>query len=170
MRNDFYKYYDSEAESGTITRIAKNHYILLYGRGEDKENQNAVFVWRRDYDHLPERAEVKADINALINGMTDQRILDGFVWKDMPVWLSSENQFNFKAAYDLAFQTNGASLPAKYKLGVDEKDDPVYYEFEDLATFQDFYFGCIVWIQRCIEEGWKEKDAVDYDSMFGRLE
>ena len=170
MRNDFYKYYDSEAESGTITRIAKNHYMLLYGRGEDKENQNAVFVWRRDYDHRPDRAEVKADINALVNAATDRKIASGFVWKGLPIWLSSENQFNLKAAYDVAFQTEGASLPAKYKLGEDEGGSPIYYDFEDLDTFKDFYFGCIGWIQQCIAEGWKEKDEVDYDSMFGRLE
>ena len=49
MRNDFYKYYDSEAESGKIIRIAKNHYTLFYGKGVDEENEKAVFVWRKDY-------------------------------------------------------------------------------------------------------------------------
>lgn len=170
MRDDFHKYYDSEAESGKIIRIAKNHYTLFYGKGVDEGNENAVFVWRKDYDHLPTRLEAKTDVEALINGMTDKKILSGFVWKDNPVWLSSENQFNFKAAYDLAFQTNGASLPARYKLGEDEKGNPIYYDFQDLNTFADFYFGCIGWIQQCIVEGWKEKDDVDYDSMFGRLE
>ena len=29
----------------------------------------------------------------------------------MNIWLSSENQFNYKVAYDLALQTNGANLP-----------------------------------------------------------
>ena len=38
----------------------------------------------------------------------------------MPVWLSSENQFNYKAAYDLAVQTGGATLPVTFKFGTDE--------------------------------------------------
>ena len=80
MRDDFHKYYDSEAESGKIIRIAKNHYTLFYGKGVDEGNENAVFVWRKDYDHLPTRLEAKTDVEALINGMTDKKILSGFVW------------------------------------------------------------------------------------------
>lgn len=168
--DDFRKYYDSEAESGKIIRIAKSHYTLFYGKGVDEGNEGAVFVWRKDYDHLPSRSEARADVEALVNGMTDKRILEGFVWNGMPVWLSTENQFNFKAAYDLAFQSGGANLPARYKLGEDQNGNPIYYDFEDVATLQDFYLGCIGWIRQCIAEGWDEKDSVDYDSMFGRLE
>ena len=168
MRNDFHKYYDSEAESGKIIRIAKKHYVLFFGREVDEAQDNAVFVWRKDYDHQPVRAEVKADIEALINGITDNKILSGYRWKDMPVWLSSENQFNFKAAYDLAYQSNGASLPARYKLGEDEEGNPIYYDFDDLDTFQDFYLGAIAYIQKCINEGWEIKDGVDYNEMFKR--
>jgi hypothetical protein len=35
----------------------------------------------------------------------------------MPVWLSTENQFNYKAAFDLATQTGGKSLPVTFKFG-----------------------------------------------------
>ena len=41
------------------------------------------------------------------NDERDEKIVSGFVWRDMQVWLSSENQFNYKAAYDLAVQTKG---------------------------------------------------------------
>lgn len=168
MRDGFYKYHDSEADSNQLLCVGIRHYTLLYGNGVDAERDNAAFVWRKDYDHKPDRSELRADIEGLINGLTDDNILRGYVWKENPVWLSSENQFNFKAAYDLAFQTNGASLPARYKLGEDKDGNPIYYDFEDLATFQDFYLGAITWIQKCINAGWEEKDAVDYDKLLNQ--
>lgn len=116
-------------------------------------------------DHEPELRDVVNAVNNFINAKTDEKILSGFVWRENPVWLSSENQFNFKCAYDLAYQTQGASLPATYKLGEDKDGTPIYFEFKDLETFSDFYLGCIVWIQKCINEGWKEKDSIDYDEI-----
>ena len=65
-------------------------------------------------DHAPQRADVVKMVNDHINAKTDEKILSGFVWRDNPVWLSSENQFNFKAAYDIAVQTGGMNLPARY--------------------------------------------------------
>ena len=38
-------------------------------------------------------------------------------WNDIPVWLSTENQLNFKSVYDMAVQAAGASLPVEFKLG-----------------------------------------------------
>jgi hypothetical protein len=70
-------------------------------------------------------------INDYYNKQTDYKIVSGFKWKEKPVWLSSENQFNFKAAYDLAKQTDGANLPVMFKIG-EENGDPVYYTFETI--------------------------------------
>ena len=99
---------------------------------------------------------VKEAVIADINAQTDEKILSGFVWEEKPVWLSSENQFNFKAAYDLAIQTQGQNLPLKFKLGEVEveigKDkygisirekQPVYYTFETVEEFTDFYTKAI---------------------------
>ena len=49
---------------------------------------------------------------------------------DAPVWLSTENQYNYKAAYDLAVQTGGETLPVTFKFGSDEQ--PEYHTFEKL--------------------------------------
>lgn len=166
MTHGFIKYSNGEEakETQLIAYPKARHYILLFGVYED---ENGKWQWKRDYyGDKPTRATVKADIEALVNGITDERILSGFVWRDNPVWLSSENQFNFKCAYDLAYQTGGASLPARYKLGEDEKGDPVYFDFKDLETFSDFYLGCIAWIQKCINDGWEAKDGVNYDKLF----
>lgn len=164
MKDEFYKFYDQHAEVGKVVKIAKSHYTLLFGNGIDESSGNA-YVWRMDYDHLPTKLEAKSDVDKLINGLTDGKILSGLRWHDTPVWLSTENQFNFKCAYDIAVQTGGASLPATYKLGEDGQGLPIYHTFETLDDFTDFYMSCVGWIQQCISDGWAEKDGVDYDAM-----
>ena len=75
------------------------------------------------------------------------------------MWLSSENQFNFKVAYDVAVQTEGATLPIKFKLGEDEDGLPVYHTFKSMNAFSDFYTNALAFIIGALNEGWAEKDA-----------
>ena len=77
-----------------------------------------------------------------------------------PVWLSIENQFNYKAIYDLAIQTNSKNLPVMFKFGTVEK--PVYYTFNTIEELNDFYLKSIKFIQQTLENGWKEKDTFDF--------
>ena len=110
----------------------------------------------------PTLAQVKAAIIADINARTDERILTGFSWNGKPVWLSQENQFNYKAAYDLALQTDGQSLPVKFKLGEDADGLPVYHTFTALTSFTDFYTRAIAFINQCLNDGWAMKDGMDW--------
>ena len=75
------------------------------------------------------------------------------------LWLSSENQFNYKAAYDLAVQTGGATLPVTFKFGTDEESR--YRTFENLEELTDFYTKAMRHIQDTLAEGWRKKDAFD---------
>ena len=77
----------------------------------------------------------------------------------MPIWLSTENQFNYKAAYDLAVQTGGQSLPVKFKFGTDEQ--PVYHTFTTLEVLQEFYMTSLAFVQQVLDDGWQEKDNLD---------
>lgn len=94
------------------------------------------------------------------NEVTDSEILNGYVWNDMKIYLSKENQFNYKTAYDLAIQTGGENLPFTFKFGTDE--EPVYYSFTNLEELSDFYQGMVKHINSTIIKGWKKKDAIDY--------
>ena len=78
------------------------------------------------------------------------------------MYLSTENQFNYKAAYDVAVQTEGQTLPVKFKLGEDEEGQPVYHTFNSLSSFTDFYTRAIAYINQCLNEGWDEKDNFDW--------
>lgn len=95
------------------------------------------------------------------NPEIDAKILKGFVWNEKPVYLSSENQFNFKAAYDLAVQTQGQNLPVTFKLG-EQNGAPVYHTFEEMAEFTDFYTKAVTFINTTLAEGWQKKDSFDW--------
>jgi len=108
----------------------------------------------------PSLEQLKKLVLDAINKEVDEKILSGFVWKDMPVWLSTENQFNYKAAYDLAVMSQGQSLPVTFKFGATES--PVYYTFETLDDISDFYISAMAYINSTLAEGWKLKDGIDW--------
>ena len=83
---------------------------------EAKEDGSATYM-EEELDHRPDADEIRSLVSEWYNSRTDERILSGFEYDGQPVWLSSENQFNYKAAYDLAVQTDGQNLPVTFKLG-----------------------------------------------------
>lgn len=110
----------------------------------------------------PDPSKVKDIIDAHINAKTDQRILSGFVWNGKNVWLSDENQRNFSEAQRAAMITNGASLPITFKLGEDAQKNPIYHEFTTVEELTGFYLSVVAYINQCLNEGWREKDANIY--------
>lgn len=105
--------------------------------------------------------DIKNAILDAINKDTDYKIISGFQWRNMPVWLSTENQFNYKAAYDLAVISQGKSLPVVFKFGTTE--NPIYYTFDSLEEISDFYLSAMAYINNTLEEGWKAKDSINWD-------
>lgn len=97
-----------------------------------------------------------------MNEDIDMKILSGFEWNGMAVWLSSENQFNYKAAYDLAVQTGGANLPVMFKFGTTE--NPVYHTFESVDELTQFYVSAMSYINMTLNEGWRMKDSINWDA------
>ena len=112
---------------------------------QKKEDGSADYMEHRFYSK-PTLEEVKTIITNFINEQTDLKILSGLRYDNQLVWLSAENQANYKAAYDLAVQTQGESLPYKVKLGTE--DTPVYKVQRH--------------INDTINEGWARKDAIDW--------
>ena len=123
------------------------------------EQEGIVSYMEEEFSYKPSVEEIKALIVDWYNQQINNKIISGFAYNEVPVWLSQENQFNYKAAYDLALQTDGASLPVTFKFGTDE--EPVYYEFDTLEKLTDFYTKEMQFVQNTLSEGWKKKDAVD---------
>ena len=130
----------------------------------DSDNYTWYEIYFYKKQGKPNFEKAKDAILNDINDRTDEKILSGMVWNEKKVWLSSENQFNFKAEYDLAVQTQGQSLPTTFKIGEDDDKNPVYYEFTEMDEFTNFYLASIAYIKSCLEEGWQKKDSIDFDA------
>lgn len=136
----------------------KDKWRVRWDVQEIEDGQNATYL-ETEYDHKPSPAEIKTLLTQWHNRQCDEKIISGYEWRGMAVWLSAENQFNYKAAYDLAMQTEGKSLPVKFKFGTDES--PEYHTFNDMSELIDFYVGAISHVNRTLEECWAAKEAID---------
>lgn len=157
------KIYGASARQDSLEQTGRKKWCLIYGFGKDDETQESGWNYRKTYDHKPSLAEIKNDILEQINADIDATILQGCTWNDMPIWLSTENQFNYKVAYDLAVQSDGASLPVTFKFGSDEAAQ--YHEFTTLEELADFYTHTVQFVQQTLSDGWTEKESIDWSKF-----
>lgn len=134
--------------------------IKVNAKGDQIESPLAT--WQEyTFNHIPTLSEIKNVIIDYYNQLIDEAILSGFTWRGMNVWLSSENQFNYKVAYDLAIQTNGSSLPVVFKF--ENENEVIYHEFKTVEEITDFYINCVNYVQTTLMNGWKEKDNINWE-------
>ena len=151
-------------------KLINNKYVTIMWDCKPIKKTNAMGVeietplaiWQEHtFNHIPTLSEIKEKIINYHNKNVDTEILTGMLWKDMKIWLSTENQINYKAIYDLALQTNGKILPVTLKFG--DCENPVYYNFETLDELSDFYNSSVMHIQKALQKGWKIKDSIDWN-------
>ena len=146
-----------------------NVYLIRWDYEDDKEidpetrieSESPLGTWT--YERLYYTPSIDAIQNMILsymNNQIDNEILNNFVWNDHHVWLSTENQFNYKTAYDLAVQTNGASLPVTFKFGTSA--NPTYHKFETVEDLSDFYLKATKFISDTLQKGWNKKDSIDW--------
>lgn len=140
----------------------RNRWRIRWNFSKKDDSDDVYTFCEEDFDYKPSVEEIRNVIVGYYNQQIDNRILQGFEWNGSPVWLSSENQFNYKAAYDLAVQTNGANLPVTFKFGTDEK--PEYVEFSTVDKLASFYNAAVSFVNKTLMDGWKIKDTINYDS------
>lgn len=125
---------------------------------DDDNNANASYM-EHEFPHKPTDDEIRTLVMKFYNDNIDRQIISGFAYEGTPVWLSTENQFNYKSAFDLALQTDGATLPVTFKLGTDTL--PAYRTFTTIDELRAFYTAAVAHIQQTLLNGWKQKDAFD---------
>lgn len=140
-------------------KIGKDVYMVRWDYTEVEESDSAIWMEEMVYS-APEEAWLRNLFNKYYNEQTEQKIRSGYMFGEIPVWLSEENQHNYKAAYDIAVQKSGSNLPITFKLGTDEQ--PVYQTFDTVRQLESFYLPAVAYVQQCLEEGWKKKDSIDY--------
>ena len=135
---------------------------------DEQHEQTGVSFIETQFPYKPTLAEVKDFVNAVINAQTEEKILKGFQWTQsgeeeaVNVWLSEENQRNFSEAQRMAEKYGSAVLPLTFKLGEQEDATPVYHTFETFEELNQFYLAAFAWVNRCLQEGWNEKDSFDF--------
>lgn len=168
-----------KSEYTPVTKVSENVYYIRWdykpqvdksiqlnevtGKEEIIEQDSDYATWMIEILHnKPSKQYLKKMILDWYNKEIDRKILQGFTWNNMKIWLSTENQFNYKAAYDLAVQTNGSNLPIVFKFGT--TNSPIYYTFETLEDLTNFYTSAMSYINTTLVEGWKEKDNINWES------
>jgi len=123
------------------------------------DNDGQCSYMEHQFTHKPTLQEVTDIIYQWVNETVDARILSGFEWEGATVWLSIENQFNYKSSFDLAVQTQGGSLPVTFKFGTIQQ--PVYRSFFSIEDLSAFYMQMTSYIHEQISWGWGKKDMLD---------
>jgi len=146
----------------TDTRLQKYRVRTDFQPSVDQETgeQSGVTFIETEFPYKPTLQEVKDFVYGVINLQTDEKILTGFVWNGLPVWLSPENQRNFSEA-DRKAEKNPDILPIVFKIG-EQDGQPVYHTFETYEELDGFYTQAFAYIQRCLVEGWRKKDTFDF--------
>ena len=128
--------------------------IISYDKVADGK-KNAYWhevYFNKNRNAKPSLEQIKAAVIADINQRVKAKIIGGYKWNDIPVWLSEENQMNFTQAV----------VPAMFKIGEQEDGTPIYHTFETKEEMTAFATACTQWRQQCLQEGWKRKDAIDW--------
>lgn len=149
--------------------------IVCYEYNDEPDGQNGT--WYEIYGISKNNLNFQNVKNAIvtdINAQTDEKILNGYEWtilhgndagKTVKVWLSAENQNNFKAFHDAVKEYPGIdAFPVTYKLAEDENGNPIYETFENMGALSQFYLGIVSYIKQTISEGWARKDSIDWSA------
>lgn len=142
------------------TSPKRNKWRIRWDILPDADDYGNASYMEQEFNHKPAAEEIRTLVMQWYNDNIDRKILTGFAYEGTPVWLSSENQFNYKSAFDLALQTDGATLPVTFKLGTD--DEPAYRTFNTVEELRLFYTAAVLHIQQTLAAGWKQKDAFDF--------
>ena len=146
--------------SNPVRKLYKIRYDISY----DKDSNNYIYQ-EENFVGKPTIDMIRDTIYSYYNLLAKNEIQTGFKYggtgEESTVWLSTENQFNYKAAYDLAVQTNGFTLP--YTIIEGSYDNPNKITFTTLSDFKVFYVAMMNFINTTLEEYRYKKESVDFE-------
>lgn len=131
---------------------------------KQKENDTVYSYQQILYPYKPSFEAIKEAILGYFNGLCDTQIYSGYTYNGYTVWLSQENQMNYKTNYDLALQTSiagGEFEVIKIKIG--DNLESIYHTFESFKEYQDFVIGYINHIKISLDKFWTIKDSIEWD-------
>ena len=79
----------------------------------------------------------------------------------MSIYLSIENQIDYKLLFDTTTLLEGSNLPTKVKFKIN--GESIYYNFETIEDMKDFIISMNNHIRKCLEVGNEAKDEINYN-------
>ena len=170
-------------EDFTLVKDERSRVVVSYGMVAEEDNVHAT--WYEVYlcksqTGIPDLRAVRQAVEDDIDKQTDAKILNTFPWtilhgdnekpidqrdigREITVWLSRENQDNFKEAHRLACIDATKVVPIRFKLNEEEDKSAIYDTFETFEELNDFYLRAFNYIKvDCIDAGWARKDFIDW--------
>ena len=144
-------------------KVDRTRIVVSYNPEQLEDNIHAVWceiVFYKKITPNPSFEQIKKVILEDIDNEVKRLIIETMTWENKQVWLSIENQQNYKTAFDVAKETGGENLPVKFKLG--EEDEPTYVTFTTIEELKEFWLACCAHIRECLNYGWQLKDSIDW--------
>ena len=151
--------YEGAGEGSGLVRMDGGRCVLMVAMDEDG-------CYRKYYERLPPSEVLTSDVEGLVNAWVEDGILTGFVWEGRRVWLSVENQLNYRWAMDAAVM-GGLTFP--YRVRVVEGSGAGYVEMEDEEKLKQFWLGAQAHIRKMLEAGWVLKDGVIGEELLATM-
>lgn len=137
-----------------------NKYVVSWGLNQIDQSND---LWQWYYfvvNHKPSINEIKTNIETFINEQTKNIIFNHFKWNDMKIYLSLENQIDYKLLFDATMIQDGKNLPEVLKFKIN--DENVYYEITSIDEFKDFILSINEHIRKSLKYGNDLKDSIEY--------
>ncbi len=123
-------------------------------------NNDTHYLFNKEYKGKPTQETVSDDVLNELNSECEKEIIENLEINGKKVWLSFENQQNYKMLYDY-FTKNTTKLPLKVKL-YDENGVGEYKEFDSFEDYETFYFATIEHINSTLAKYWEIKDNINW--------
>ena len=139
-------------------KFINNKYVISWGL--EKVNDDS-YKWKYFVSNNKiSKNEIKDIINAYVNSEVKKSIENKFEWNSMHIYLSLENQIDYKLLFDVTMLQNGKNLPETIKFKVNGEN--IFYEIESIEEFKDFIIKMNNHIRTCIKIGNNIKESINY--------
>lgn len=147
-------------------KYTNNNYIVSWGLSSHGSD---LYSWNYEkLQYKPSINDIKKIINNYYNNIIKNNIENNFIWNNMNIKLTLENQINYKLLFDTTMLLNGSNLPEKVKFKVGNEN--IYYSFEDIDDMKDFIIAMNEHIRIYLNKGYDLKDSVNYNDYIKILE
>lgn len=141
--------------NGTIVVSYGKELLSNEGQSNDESYEKVVCFYQTAYRGKPSVSTIIKDICDDIDTRAKDEIQNGFVYEDIPVYLSVENQLNFSSAYSIA-SIGDTFSPITLRLSTDN-----YKTFNSLDEMRMFIVEYTEYIQSILKKYWSIKDKLN---------